>query len=61
MSVEAFEKAVGPKELHWIDGASHVDLYDKPEYVNPAVKRLADFFHTHLTAPNAAAPIPTAP
>ena len=26
MSLEAFQKAVGPKELHWIDGASHVDL-----------------------------------
>jgi fermentation-respiration switch protein FrsA (DUF1100 family) len=62
MSVEAFEKAVGPKELHWIDGASHVDLYDKPEYVNPAVAHLADFFQTHLAGvPDAAAPIPTGP
>lgn len=44
MSVEVFEKAVGPKELHWIDGASHVDLYDQPEYVNPAVEKLTGFF-----------------
>jgi hypothetical protein len=44
MSVEAFERVVGPKELHWIDGASHVDLYDKPEYVNPAVEKLTAFF-----------------
>ena len=26
MSVEAFQKAVGPKELHWIEGSSHVGL-----------------------------------
>jgi hypothetical protein len=48
MSVEAFEKAVGPKELHWIDGASHVDLYDQPEYVNPAVEKLTGFFNEKL-------------
>jgi uncharacterized protein len=48
MSVEAFEKAVGPKQLHWIDGASHVDLYDKPEYVNAAVDKLTSFFTDNL-------------
>jgi hypothetical protein len=50
MSVEAYEKAVGPREVHWIDGASHVDLYDKPEYVNPAVDKLTDFFTKQLAA-----------
>jgi uncharacterized protein len=49
MSVEAFQKAAGPKELHWIEGASHVDLYDKDEYVTPAVAKLADFFKQSLT------------
>ncbi|MFD3312067.1 alpha/beta hydrolase [Streptomyces sp. NPDC058694] len=48
MSVEAFQKARGPKQLHWIDGASHVDLYDKDEYVTPAITELAGFFHTRL-------------
>ncbi|MGW2934234.1 alpha/beta hydrolase [Streptomyces sp. NPDC001156] len=48
MSVEAFQRAIGPKEIHWIDGASHVDLYDKGEYVDPAVDVLADFFAKHL-------------
>lgn len=48
MSVEAFQRATGPKELHWIDGASHVDLYDKPEFVSPAVTRLTAFFQAHL-------------
>ncbi|MFG2517684.1 alpha/beta hydrolase [Streptomyces sp. NPDC048527] len=49
MSVHAFQHARGPKELVWIDGAVHVDLYDKDEYVTPAVARLTDFFRSHLT------------
>lgn len=49
MSLEAFQNARGPKELHWIDGASHVDLYDKEQYVGPAVARLTAFFRAHLT------------
>nr|WP_040829883.1 alpha/beta hydrolase [Nocardia jiangxiensis] len=48
MSVEAFQKAVGPKEIHWIEGASHVDLYDKEQYVGPALERLASFFSGNL-------------
>lgn len=44
MSVEVFQRATGPKEIHWIDGAAHVDLYDKKQYVDPAVDKLADFF-----------------
>ncbi|MFE9767014.1 alpha/beta hydrolase [Streptomyces sp. NPDC005808] len=48
MSVEAFQSARGPKELHWIDGASHVDLYDKEQYVGPAIAELTDFFRAQL-------------
>ena len=48
MSIEAFQKATGPKEFHWIDGASHVDLYDKEQYVGPAVEKLARFFADKL-------------
>jgi hypothetical protein len=48
MSVEAFQNARGPKELHWIDGASHVDLYDKDQYVTPAVAKLTEFFTVNL-------------
>ncbi|MGW2856138.1 hypothetical protein ACWDAZ_30530, partial [Streptomyces sp. NPDC001215] len=32
----------------WIDGASHVDLYDKEPYVGPAVEKLTDFFRAQL-------------
>ncbi|MBO4271716.1 alpha/beta hydrolase [Microbispora triticiradicis] len=48
MSIEAFQRATGPKEIFWIDGASHVDLYDKEKYVDPAVQRIAAFFGENL-------------
>lgn len=48
MSVEAFQRATGSKELHWIDGAGHVDLYDKERYVGPSVDKLAAFFTENL-------------
>lgn len=47
-SKEAVETAKPPKELFIIDGASHIDMYDKPEYVKQAVTKLADFFGEHL-------------
>lgn len=50
MTTEAFEKAQEPKELFWIDGATHVDLYDKDEYVKPAISKLTEFFRTNLNS-----------
>lgn len=47
-SQQAFNNAKQPKELMIIPGASHFDLYDKPQFVNPAVDKLAAFFATHL-------------
>ncbi|MFL4910154.1 alpha/beta hydrolase [Streptomyces sp. MMS24-I2-30] len=47
-SREAIERAAEPKELVVIDGATHIDLYDKDEYVTPAVAALTDFFGEHL-------------
>ncbi|QIQ06582.1 alpha/beta hydrolase [Streptomyces liangshanensis] len=48
MTTEAFADAGEPKRLHWIDGASHVDLYDKDKYVTPAVAELTAFFRKRL-------------
>jgi hypothetical protein len=48
MSIEAFQKATGPKEVHWIGGASHVDLYDQEQHVAPAIDKLAGFFTDNL-------------
>lgn len=43
-SQQAYDKAQQPKELMIIPGASHFDLYDKPQFVNPALDKLAEFF-----------------
>ena len=36
-----------PKELFEVPGASHVDLYDKDEFVTPAVEAIDRFFGKH--------------
>ena len=41
---DAYNRAREPKEIFTVDGASHVDLYDKPEYVCQVVEKLVDFF-----------------
>jgi fermentation-respiration switch protein FrsA (DUF1100 family) len=48
MSVEAFQSAKGSKELHWIEGASHVDLYDRDRYVTPTIAKLTEFYGANL-------------
>jgi len=50
MSIQAFQNATGPKELHWINGASHNDLYGKEQYVGPAVTKLTGFFTKNLAS-----------
>jgi len=47
-SREVYEKAKEPRELHVIEGATHIDLYDRPQFVTPAVGKLTDFFGRHL-------------
>ena len=41
---DAYRRAREPKKIHVVEGASHVDLYDKPEYVTVVVAALKDFF-----------------
>jgi fermentation-respiration switch protein FrsA (DUF1100 family) len=50
MTDEAFPKATNAKskELFLLDGATHIQSYWKPEYVNQAVMKLADFFNKNL-------------
>ena len=47
-SQEVYKKAKEPKELHIVEGATHIDLYDRPQYVTPAVAKLTDLFGRHL-------------
>ena len=47
-SQDCYNKALEPKEIFTINGASHVDLYDKPEFVNQAVEKLVSYFKKYL-------------
>jgi fermentation-respiration switch protein FrsA (DUF1100 family) len=47
-SEEAVEKAKEPKELFIIPGATHIDLYDKAQYVPQVVAKLNDFYSKNL-------------
>ena len=47
-SEDAYNKAVEPKELFVIPGASHVDLYDVPQYTEQSLKKLDSFFQQYL-------------
>lgn len=43
-SEQMYELAGGESELFLIDGATHIALYDVPEYVDQAVIKLTSFF-----------------
>lgn len=47
-SEDAYKKAQQPKELYVVPGASHVDLYDRPEYMKISLKKIDDFFKQYL-------------
>jgi fermentation-respiration switch protein FrsA (DUF1100 family) len=49
-----FDRATGPKEIEWLESSNHIDIYDRPQLVDPAVERAARFFAEQL-APRAAA------
>lgn len=44
----AFERAGQPKKLVWLDTTNHIDLYDVPGYVDPAVAATVAWFDRHL-------------
>ncbi|MGH9112957.1 MAG: alpha/beta hydrolase [Acidimicrobiales bacterium] len=43
-----YERASGTKDLVWLDTAEHIDLYDNPLFVSPAIDRTAAFLADHL-------------
>ena len=45
---DAFDRIDGPKELLWLDTTNHIDLYDEPRFVDPAIDRVATWMDTHL-------------
>lgn len=49
----------GPKQLVWLDTTNHIDLYDQPVYVGPAVDHTATWMEQHLGSARAAEVTPT--
>lgn len=47
-SEDAYRRAAEPKELFWVRGANHVDLYDRVDLIPWA--KLQSFFTQHLAA-----------
>ena len=45
-SEDAYRRAAEPKELHYVRGAGHVDLYDRVDLI--PFDKLASFFNQHL-------------
>lgn len=48
MSEDAYAKGKGNKELYIIPGGTHIDFYDKADYITPAVNKLAEFYKKNL-------------
>ncbi|MGI5170170.1 alpha/beta hydrolase [Spirillospora sp. CA-253888] len=46
--MKAVADSPGNAELFLLQGATHVDLYDRDQYVTPAVAKLVEFFSEHL-------------
>jgi uncharacterized protein len=47
-SEAVYAKAQEPKELFLIEGGTHFDFYDQPQYVTPALAKIDAFFKQHL-------------
>jgi fermentation-respiration switch protein FrsA (DUF1100 family) len=47
-SDEVLAKAQAPNEMFVVPGATHMEMYDKPQFVTPAVEKLNGFFAQHL-------------
>lgn len=45
-SEDAYRRAKGPKELYYVKGAGHVDLYDKTELI--PFDKITSFFSQYL-------------
>lgn len=47
-SEQAYAMTNGPKEILLVEGATHIAMYDTPEYVKQAVEKLKEFFEKYL-------------
>lgn len=47
-SREAIENATEPTGLFVVEDATHIDRYDRPQYVSQAVAKVREFFEQFL-------------
>lgn len=47
-SEDAYNRAAQPKELFVVPGATHVDLYDQPQFLSVTLPKLDSFFKQYL-------------
>jgi uncharacterized protein len=52
------DRASEPKRLVWLDTSCHIDLYDDPAFVGPAVDAILGWFDEHLLPMSAATVAP---
>ncbi|NNF55730.1 MAG: alpha/beta hydrolase [Acidimicrobiales bacterium] len=45
---DAFDRIDGTKELMWLETTNHIDLYDQPSFVGPAIDRIAHWMASYL-------------
>jgi fermentation-respiration switch protein FrsA (DUF1100 family) len=45
-----YDRAAGPKEIVWLETENHIDIYDRPELVGPAVDHVAAFMAENLAS-----------
>jgi uncharacterized protein len=43
-----YDRAGEPKRIRWLPAQLHIDLYDNPEFVGPAVAEVSAWFGDHL-------------
>ncbi len=48
-SKQVMEKAREPKELFVVEGDTHIGMYDRPQFVTPAIAKLKEFFDKALS------------
>lgn len=48
---EAYDAALEPKELFWVESATHNDLYDEEKVTQQAAEKAAAFFKKSLASP----------
>ncbi|MBO1199234.1 alpha/beta hydrolase [Staphylococcus simiae] len=48
LTEQVYEKANEPKEVLYVEGANHFDMYDKEPYVTEAVEKMETFFKQYL-------------